>query len=425
MKRFDWRTFLVLLALLSTTAFAAEVIFEETDEDLFFYNEVLIDGVDLPEDFGANTLESSVDFLGTGSLTVAYQTGGGYPRVTVFGGTTITSERKWSDDDGDDKTAWDGLLGSPLIAKNPATSDIVFVTEGNHEFSVPYPVSAFQMGVSNEEFQFSIPARFTFKVELPDGKKVWYGYKETKAPGEEVEWRITEGDFCIVKNGLCTVDLDELNAVVLAQEFFTKCPRSRSSDTEIKNGFINGTPTCDIECNKGYELNESGNGCVVSEGSVDGGEDFISSPVQEKVVTKIPQGYVRYTGAGDQLRRKLDPSVLEGSERDQIERQNASLLKTVSHGEEEVVVEEENNDDGFLNYLLQIRNYFGENAAQNTFSESAVTDEENEVAGENNKQMEGVMHSSAPLLPSTGPGIFVGLAALGLGLMVFGAKGRR
>jgi hypothetical protein len=314
------------------------------------------------------------------------------------------------------------------------------VTEGNHEYSTLYPIQAFKLGLENEKFQFSTPARFSFNVDVPDGKKLWYGYKETKSPEKEddVEWRIEEGDFCIVKNGLCVTDLEELNAVILSQEFFTKCPQSRSSDTEIRNGYIVGIPTCDIECNKGYELNEFGNGCVLSDdadGDLDKEEKElldIQTPTteSEEVRFTVPQGYVRYTGAGDQMRRKLDSSILEGSEKDQIERQNAALLKSISHGEEAVIDDEKNGDSGFLNYLLQVRNYFGENASANVFSgseeahESEKMDEMIEIKGDKTERVEGDMYSSAPLLPSTGPGIFVGLAALGLGLMIFGVKSR-
>ncbi|MCF7917844.1 hypothetical protein K9L27_02475 [Candidatus Gracilibacteria bacterium] len=428
MKRFDWRTFLFLLVLLSTTTFAANVIFGETDEDLFFYNEVLIDGVDLPEDLGSDKFVSSVEFSGAGSLTIAYQTGGGYPRISVFGGTTIKSERTWGEDD--EKTAWEGYLPAPLVSQNPMTSDIVFDVEGNHEFSTVYPVKTFKMGLSNEEFSFSTPAKFSFVVSLPDGKRVWYAFKKTS--GSKTEWIIDEGDFCVVKNGMCITDREEMNEVTLVQEFFSKCPRSRSSDTKIQNGFISGPPSCEIECNKGYILNDTGNRCVASSSNVDGGGDFGNEGVggtdlQGEEPKPVRPGYIRYTGAGDQARRYLDTTGLEGQKKDQIARQNAALLKMVNNGEEVSIEEDvDNTKDGFLNYLLQIRSFFGANSAINTYSASSESGAPSEGNDNPKTSMEGEEnHSSAPLLPSTGPGLFVGLAAMGLGLMVFGAKGRQ
>ncbi|MCF7812412.1 hypothetical protein K9M59_02340 [Candidatus Gracilibacteria bacterium] len=436
MIRFDWRVFVFLLAILSTTAFAADVIFGETDEDLLFFTEVLIDGVNLPEDYGDTTLQSSVDFLGTGTLTVVHQSGGGYPRITVFGGTTITSEREWQDD-GETRTAWEGFLESPLYGQTPSLGDVVFSVEGNHEFSTIYPVATFKLGLSNEKFSFSTPALFALPVEIPDGKKLWYAFRETVAPGEESEWVIEEENFCIVTDGLCVDVWSEFNEVLLAQEFFTQCPRSRSSDTKIQNGFISGPPTCAIECNRGYKLNEIGNGCIktvnIPEDSDSSGgeeENQDSTEAPEKEPASVRQGYFRFTNARGQIDRHLDASGLEGDKKIQIERQNAALLRTA--GEGQPVEEEEPQEigkDSFLNYLLQIRNYFGDTQA-NTFAAETTTgdsaDQSEEGSPEtNNSEEGGGTYSSAPLLPSTGPGIFVGLAALGLGLMIFGIKSRR
>ena len=93
------------------------------------------------------------------------------------------------------------------------------------------------------------------------------------------------------------------------------------------------------------------------------------------------------------------------------------LFRSLNDIEEEVVVEE-NKDAGLMEYLLHVRNFFGAGSSANV-----VRSEEAEINPDTEEGEE--VYSSAPLLPQTGPGLFLGLAALGLGCMVVGAKGRR
>ena len=71
-----------------------------------------------------------------------------------------------------------------------------------------------------------------------------------------------------------------------------------------------------------------------------------------------------------------------------------------------------------INYLLQMRNYFGESSNHNVVSvkeQDSITDETNPASSENFK-------SSAPLLPSTGPEIFAIIAIVGIFMMIFGTR---
>ena len=92
-----------------------------------------------------------------------------------------------------------------------------------------------------------------------------------------------------------------------------------------------------------------------------------------------------------------------------------------------------------MKYLITMRNYFGDNAQENNFTamsaESstapATPAEGGETAEEGGASTGspteggaegGEFLSSGPLLPSTGPGIFITIAVVGFALMMFGAR---
>ncbi len=76
------------------------------------------------------------------------------------------------------------------------------------------------------------------------------------------------------------------------------------------------------------------------------------------------------------------------------------------------------NDDSFMNYLLEMRRTLAPN--NNNFTQE-VESEDGDLPVVESEVVSGV----GPRLPSTGPGVFVMLAALGLGVMTFGAVRRR
>ena len=425
MKQLDWRTFIVGLAFLSGTVFAMETFYGDLGEDDWvFETEVLIDGVELPEEQEDLTGTSTVVITGTGTLTVGNRVVGMNDlNVTVFGGTTIESERKW--DEGDVKRWFEGILPAPREGRKPSFSDVEFDDGGMHSNSSVHVLSVVGMGLPNETFSFSTPAAFTFPARIPDATKLWLAFKEEVTPSEndDAEWTIEEGDFCVVTDGLCQVELDEFNEVALVQEYFQKCPRTSSSDTDVTNGSISGPPECLITCDNGYELDYADMKCVLGDGVLppSSGQTPISytntqvTTGEATVPSSSRPGYYRYTGARpNQMEYEGDSTGLGGSAKDRIGRLNATARSRMTSDDAE---EEERAglDDDFMNYMLYIRNFFGAGASANVVRSGEVE------IGENGE----AVYSSAPLLPSTGPGIFLGLAAIGLGCMVVGAKGRR
>jgi hypothetical protein len=395
MKQLDWRTFLIGLAFISSTAFAMDTFYGDLGEaDWTFVSEVLIDGVELPDDMTETTGTSSVEITGTGTMTVGNRSlGTDNLNVKVFGGTTIESERQW---DAEDSLTWfEGIFPAPREGRKPSFGNIAYDDQGRHLGTQIHVLSVFGLGLSNEKFSFSTPAAFTFPARIPDTTKVWLAYKEDVTPSEneDAEWEIEEGDFCVVENGLCQIELEEFNEVALVQEYFQKCPRTSSSDTDVINGKISGPPECLVTCNRGYDLDYETMKCEPGEGTVV--EPSVEEPVAEAapVVEEEAKNpaYYRYVGAP----------------RD----------RYLNDIEEEVVVEE-NKDAGLMEYLLHVRNFFGAGSSANV-----VRSEEAEINPDTEEGEE--VYSSAPLLPQTGPGLFLGLAALGLGCMVVGAKGRR
>ena len=432
MKQFDWRTFLIGLVFLSSTAFAMDTFYGDLGtEDLYFVNEVLIDGVELPEELDSSIGISSVEIEGTGTLNIGDSIKGpDRLNVSVFGGTTIDVERRW--DDADTPTWFEGILPSPKIVLTPPSTDILYDDDARHSASFVKVLDAYGMGMGNESFSFSTPASFTFPAELPDGIKLWFAFKEDVTPAENKDnptWRIAEGEYCVILNGLCILELAEFNEVALVEEYFYKCPRSSYSDTDVINGVIGSEPECLITCDRGYELDYGEMKCVSEEGTeyipnktryapattkhswmpavpIDETEDLVANP-----------GYYRYTGAREnQLEKELEDAGIVGKGKYRVRRTNAAdSIRSTKITEEKI--SRNNSDAGLMEYMMQVRNFFGAGSSANV-----VRSEEAEINSENG---EGEMYSSAPLLPSTGPGLFLGLAALGLGCMVVGARGRR
>ncbi len=408
---------------------AVDKIDGPVDDDLFFPRGVLIEDVDPPSDPEANTLVSSVKIEGVGTVTVADARIGDFPRMMVSGGTKITSSRKWTEED-TRKTWWEGQFTAPSSGRLPKLSDIEFkgTSKEGDDFTI---VDTFQWGLPNETFNFSPAAAVVLPVNEKDGIKLKVAY-----PQDNNTWKITTDDYCYVQNGLCALEISKINALSLIKESFSECPRD-----EIKNGVVGSVPECAITCNGGYELSDDGKKClsmdddfIDEEEFIDEGyygdeemaEDFEGTTAIAEDTPDIRPGYIKFRGTRDQLDREVDEEGLTGDDLETVRKLNAGRLGRVSEGGSEEVggeMAEGDMKDGFINYVLQMRNKFGEGGSSNTYPHGELamdTHEEGEAVA-----AEEVVHGSAPLLPSTGPELFALVAIAGLGLMVFGAMRKK
>jgi hypothetical protein len=319
------------------------------------------------------------------------------------------------------------------------------------------------MGLANETFTFSPAAEVVFPVSASNGQRLWVADQ-----GTDDTWTIDSDNFCIVSDNLCFVSLDSMNKVALIKEKFTTCPLQN-----IANGNVGPTPNCVYTCNSGFALNEDANSCTAVVGLEEFENQFnetttettttaeqqifenqIAVPVKEY---DFPPGHFRYRASSDKFYRYLDENgleatydedggVAEGSELGTARLVNTSYLSRNPRSAEEQLManetrkseaQKEEDEGDFMNYLITMRNYFGNNAQENTFTTlSAGADAENggeasgeagesgttgTAAGEENQEG-GTFLSSGAMLPSTGPGIFVTIAIVGFALMMFGAR---
>lgn len=425
------------LFFLVNEGFAVPTLSGEVNSDEFFSNGVLLEDVELPSDPNATSGVSSVTIEGTGSVTVGNQRGGGFPRLTVLGGTKIESKRTY-DEEVFSKTWWDGQFTAPGSTRLPEVSDVTF-DKMRVENSLQV-VEAFTWGLSNEEFTFSPEAKVVLPVDEIDGQKLWVAFVNRD---DEDDWTVNEDKFCIVENGLCFVEIGSVKSLALVKELFVTCTKS-----SIENGKISNAPTCIVSCNNGYELTADGNACqeveifeeTLGEEEVDENgevvenfEEFEEFFEEEEKVYEFPSGYFRYQGASDHRFRYLDEEGLTGEALERVRSLNRSYLTRNHRTADEQVSgmassaskqNEGSEKDSFLNYLLQMRNSFGAGKNANVYN---VDENGNVIQGQDGELIadteEGV-HSSAPLLPSTGPEIFAIVAILGLLMMLFGARRR-
>ena len=414
-------------------AFAAITLPEEVNEDLFFNSDgALMPGVELPSDLSSETGSSSAKLGGTGSVTLSDQRNGGFPQMTILGGTTVKSTREWGD--ANDKSWWEGQLSTPGSGRLPQPSEVEFAVSGNHESSSIEVLDAYNWGLANETFSYSPEARMYFEVSGSEGQRIWIALKE-----DEMQWEIDEDDFCVIRNGLCYFEVSEVNSLALVREDYMVCPRET-----IANGSVSGAPSCLITCDSGYTINEEFTACVQistdSESGMEDGAEMSESDFAESVPVapsaadlEIREGYFRYLGTRDQVHRQLSTENLTGEALEDVQRKNLSYFtrnpqSALEKAEEkaERSIDSGSAKDSFLNYLLQMRNAYGNRdrampAGDSMQANSFEAEIEPEEAGEIGATFSG----SAPMLPSTGPGVFAGLAALGLGMMIFGIRRRQ
>ncbi len=418
--------FLIGISIFSIS-FAAEVFYGTLDQDLYYNDQVLIDGIQLPQEQDVTDGVSTVSIAGSGSLTVGNRSTKGNLNLTVLGGTTIESHRTWGEND--KISWWEGLLNAPQKAQIPNASNVSFTNASMHSLSRPYPAYTFAMGLENEEFQFSPAARFVFPVDESEGTKLWLAFKDL-TPFSVAKWTIDEGNFCVVHDGLCVVNITNISSVTLVREFFTSCPRSKYSDTKLANGVISGPPLCTIQCDRGFTLNDDLTKCIaqdttapldesaVSTGGTDtspGGTDFQNSAQPQKTY-EIRPGFFKYQDPRAGYDRYLDPSNSDGKEKVRINRQNASLLETLGQEKKKWgnpsqtdIDNSKKQQSDFMNFYQKI--FGGRN--------DNVYGTQTDIKSENDTQKAETNSKGGPLLPSTGAGLFLSLTILGVGLMIF------
>ncbi len=408
----------ISLMCIGTISFcsAAETISGEVIDDLFFYDTVNLSDVEAPEDTEVTVGTSTAFLAGTGSVTIGARKDGGMSRLIVWGGTSVTSERTWGEND--QKVWWTGKLDSPVLGRT-TTESIDFSVSGNHVGSQTVALDTYSLGLGNEKFEFSPEATLVLPVSVPDLTKVWIATKT-----EDTIETIGEDDFCIIQGQLCVVDIAAANEVTLVREKFEDCP-----DKEIVNGSGGQVPYCQISCDRGFVFNESVTECVASddESAIEIFEiddvDIEGATVKRTGQSALlagpaRQGYIRFTGSNAQ-REPIDTSEMSGEELRAALRWNAAV----------VFRNTERNEDteggaivaGLKRQLDDVRGtlWAWENSISPGEGEAYSAQADGGAEG-------GATHASAPLLPSTGPaGIFIGVAALGFGLMAFSRRRRR
>lgn len=454
MKRTLSSVLLATMIMSFSTASAQETFFGTLDQDLVFNNGVLLQGVTASsEGVGAFILD------GTGTLTVASAVGGGFPRLMVIGGTTITSTRAFSDEE-TNKTTWSGQFNSPSSAAKPGFFDIV---DPGATFSADYEaVEAFGIGLSNETFTYSTGAEMVFPVSAQDNQRLWLAEENA-----DLTWTVDKTAFCIVSDNLCFMSLTSMNKIAFIKEKFDTCPVAN-----IANGNVGTAPNCIYTCSSGFALSEDANSCeaVVSvddfenqfnetTGVADTSaqqqvfENQIAAPIKEY---EFPPGHFRYRASGDNFYRYLDEEGLTGevwvdpTAKNQINIEsdagkarmiNTSYLSRNPRTAEEQLsaqassksaAQAKQDDESFMSYLITMRNYFGDNAAENNFTTlsaeggaeavASETTTNGEAATASEETGETFLSSGGAMLPSTGPGIFVTIAVVGFALMMFGAR---
>ena len=418
--------FMFCLGVVSISFAATEKISGEIIDDLYFSDAVKISGIDYPDDMGDTKGTSTVEILGEGSVTIGARSGGGFPRIVLWGGTKIESEREWIQDV-THKEWWSGTMGVPTVGRLVKSSELKFDIEGNHSSSELVVLETFVFGRNDstvaETFKFSPAATVVLPVNVPNFTKLWVAYRD----GPDME-DIEEESFCVVQNQLCIIDVSAANEISLVREKYERCPVD-----EIDNGVVGDTPYCQYTCEKGFVYNDDLTGCVANG---DGEALDIAEVMGEEDPTKMNevesggngilagparQGYLRYTGTNVQT-TKVDTEGMKGDELQRSLRHNITVDSRT--GGREVANDSMLEELGDAQWSLwrwahrEEANVLPEGQADSRGV--AISETINEAGGEE------PMHTSAPLLPSTGPaGIFVGISALGFGLMTYSRRRRR
>lgn len=437
MKKFLLASFIISTGVFSLAS-AQSSIPGRIDGDLYFHDEVFVSsGVTYQSSLSEEGGESSVTFDGEGSLTIGNRLGNGFPRVILYGGTSFKVAQDFG---GKEKNWWAGKIKAPNRILNLPYYMVDWENTANHVEGETKVASSFGFELSSETYLFSPSGYVVLPVNAPDNAKVWYVFHDIDTNNcnatscvdkDNIETlKVKEDDFCIVKDGLCVVEVEEMNQISFIEESFQRCPRE-----EVANGDIGAIPYCILTCNSGYELDENAVACVKVEGSEeevaptaeqDTSEASQEEPAQEK--QKLRSARMHYTGASSVL-ELIDTSNLSGDALRNALRRNAEINKRRNKS-----VDKDKN--GEVSTLAKAINNIKQKLWSWENQKSGVTiaavDKEQEIAL-NEGQDEGISeseslsgHASAPLLPSTGSSsmIFIIISILGIGLMMMALKRR-
>lgn len=404
------------------------------NSDEYFVGSVFFQGVTLPNTLDGSSGESVYDFEGAGTVTVASQFGGGFPRIVLQAGGTISSTRNYDQED-INREWWEGYFYAPGLGSTNVSIEGINSIHGDNIASFIVE-GAFELGDSNETFSFSPAATFVADVgrAVSDGSKL---YLATKSDGK---FMVETGTYCWVEDGYCALELSSAGSFGLVREVFQTCPKRN----EVLNGTITGAPNCLLVCDKGYEFQDpevrrycvpKGTGDTADQGFEEEmmGEDFEeeffeeefyeeeynAAPLEDAVV--YPAGYIKYRETRAGYDRVLNTEGLTGKDKSRAELINASSLRTVRDDMEGSSNSSYSDPekDNFLNYILALRGTGknNESQARSAGSDNSAGSQEGEIAA--GQGPNGEFYGSAPLLPSTGSGMLWILAAIGIALMSF------
>ncbi len=419
--------------ILPFTAGAVDVFVGEVDDDYYYSNSVKVEGVVLPADLDSEVGSSTINLSGSGTITIGANAGGGFPRISVVGGTTITSTRNFTGVV--TKDWWDGTLEPPRETRVPS-KDLVTGVSDRYEIT---PIEAYTWGANNEKFFYSISATIALPVSREQNGAVLHS-AELEADGS---WKTT-GDTCVLQDGLCVLEVNSGDQLLLYKVNYNQCPVA-----EVENGEVGSTPGCLVSCNIGYVLGCDGKSCHprdctgsscpelcggfnlqggADDPNYEGGKgenvkytgnykDFYRAASERYVLKPSDRRFqdLRYRGSNaDEHVNFYDEDGLDEEELAQVRAINAGKLSRDLRGDVlerngvEDVPREKNSD--LLDYMVQMRNRFSGN-------NDVVVDMPEEITTEDTEEL----YASAPMLPSTGPGLFILVAIIGVGLMVLGA----
>ncbi len=431
------RTAILAGVLLSSIGFAANVLPDVVEADLSYVNDVTISGeLDGPADTNGTAGTVTAMINGTGSVTLMSRQNNGFPRILMYGGTSIKNTRYYST--ADQKIWWDGKMLAPSETRVFSGDEIVFADSYKNTNSMANPLVAYQWGANNEEYAFSPAALVSMPVGVSDGTKLWVAYLNSGT------WEIGD-QYCIVNGGLCIFEVSDVNAIALIKETFYNCPT-------VANAVVGREPDCAITCKAGYELSADQESCVLT-GSESEDDMFASAPdeffgdpmdmmMEGDDYSGNPEavrpGYYRYTNSREQFDR-ISNEGLSGADARLVDRKNAAT-SVRSTAPEEVVV-----DGGIWEEIRNLRSkvwlWETEHSAEENVPVELIGDEMISIAAEGEMLIEEDLplieadqapmmeepmpmeEVNLPMLPSTGPaGIIAGLAALGVGAMAFGRR---
>jgi hypothetical protein len=439
MKKLLLASFVLSIGIISSSSAAS--IPGRIDGDLYFHDNVHISsGVTYQSELTDEGGSSTVTFDGEGSLTVGKRLGNGFPRIVLYGGTTLTVSQAF--EEGGTKNWWVGDITAPNEIMNIPNTAIEWENSANHNVGGEEANinSSFGFGAYTDTYGFSSTAYLVLPMKAPNGAKVWYAFHNINTDkcnasdcGEAPEPIIVaENDFCIVQDNLCVIEVEEVNQISLVEESFEKCPRDA-----VANGEVGKIPYCIITCDEGYSIDENAVACIENNlESEEGSEESVEeSSIETGQLTKSNSSDftenvkgAHYRGGGLKL-NMIDTTDLEGKELRNALRRNAELTNRMGGDKEEEVSSEASSLSKIINDIQsKLWSWENRKLAKNTTLVSNETTQEIElnegsVSETGESKSLDAMHSAAPLLPSTGSSVlFIIISILGISLMMFAFK---